>query len=111
LTKDVLAKVPANPRLGLDPEFRKNFLDGTEMEMRLALQDNNRYDWRPRAPVFLHHGTHDDIVPFFTSQMAYEAMRNRGARVKLYPYLGKDHYQPVNNYVTTTLADFARLSH
>ena len=32
-----------------------------------------------------------------------------GGRVTLYPYLGKDHYQPANRYVTTTLADFARL--
>lgn len=108
LTKDVLADAPQNPRLGLDPDFRRRFLDGTETEMRRALRDNDRYDWKPLAPVFLHHGTHDDIVPFFTSQMAYEAMRARGARVKLYPYLAKDHYQPVNTYVTTSLADFAR---
>jgi dipeptidyl aminopeptidase/acylaminoacyl peptidase len=59
--------------------------------------------------VFLHHGTHDDIVPFFTSQMAIKAMREKGGTVTLYPYLGMDHYQPVNAYVVTTLADFARL--
>jgi hypothetical protein len=41
--------------------------------------------------------------------MAYEAMRARGARVKLYPYLAKDHYQPVNTYVTRSLADFAEV--
>jgi hypothetical protein len=39
--------------------------------------------------------------------MAYEAMRARGGRVTLYPYLGKDHYEPVNHYVTTSLTDFA----
>jgi len=107
LEKNVLACAPRNPRRSLDPEFRRSFLDGSDKEMRLALQDNDRYDWRPLAPVFLHHGTHDDIVPFFASQMAYQAMRARGARVRLYPYLAKDHYQPVNTYVTTSLADFA----
>jgi fermentation-respiration switch protein FrsA (DUF1100 family) len=76
--------------------------------MRRALRDNDRYDWKPLAPVFLHHGTHDDIVPFFCAQMAYEAMRARGGRVTLYPYLGMDHYQPVNCYVTRSLADFER---
>ena len=43
--------------------------------MEDALRDNDRYNWKPQAPVFLHHGTHDDIVPFFCTQMAYEAMR------------------------------------
>jgi dienelactone hydrolase len=109
LAKDVLADAPKNPRLGLDPEFRRSVLSGSDKEMRRALEDNERYDWKPQAPVFLHHGTHDDIVPFFASQMAYEAMRARRARVKLYPYLAKDHYQPVNTYVTRSLADFAWL--
>ena len=103
---------PTRPRTPASASTRssgENFLDGTETEMRRALQDNDRYDWKPLAPVLLHHGTHDDIVPFFCAQMAYEAMRDRGGRVKLYPYLGKDHYLPVNTYVTTSLADFAEL--
>jgi pimeloyl-ACP methyl ester carboxylesterase len=109
LTNDVLAEAPKNPRVGLDAEFRRDFLENPRNEMRRALRDNDRYDWRPLAPVFLHHGTHDDIVPFFCAQMAYEAMRGRGGRVRLYPYLGKDHYQPVSGYVTTSLADFAAI--
>jgi pimeloyl-ACP methyl ester carboxylesterase len=107
LAKDVLAPVPENPRQALDPEFRRRFLDGTETEMRDAVKDSDRYDWKPLAPVFLHHGTHDDIVPFFTSQMAYEAMRAKGVRVTLYPYLGRDHYQPANAYIIRSLGDFA----
>jgi dienelactone hydrolase len=107
LAKDVLADAPKNPRVGLDPRFRDAYLNDPDDELRRALRDNDRYDWKPLAPVFLHHGTHDDIVPFFCAQMAYEAIRARGGRVKLYPYLGKDHYQPVNRYVTRSLTDFA----
>jgi acetyl esterase/lipase len=110
LTRNVLADAPKNPRVGLDADFRRDFLENPRNEMRRALRDNDRYDWGPCAPVFLHHGTHDDIVPFFCAQMAYEAMRARGARVKLYPYLAKDHYQPVNTYMTRSLADFASLA-
>jgi pimeloyl-ACP methyl ester carboxylesterase len=106
LAKDVLAEAPQNPRVGLVPEFRQAYLDDPSHEMRIALRDNDRYDWKPQAPVFLHHGTHDDIVPFFCAQMAYEAMRAKGARVQLYPYLSKDHYEPANAYVIRTLADF-----
>jgi acetyl esterase/lipase len=108
LAQDVLADAPKNPRLGLDPDFRHAFLNDPKDEMRRAFRDNDRYDWKLVAPVFLHHGTHDDIVPFFCAQMAYEAMRARGGRVTLYPYLGKDHYQPVNRYVTRSLADFEK---
>jgi acetyl esterase/lipase len=108
LARDVLADAPRNPRVGLDPGFRDGYLNDPDDEMRHALRDNDRYDWKPLAPVFLHHGTHDDIVPFFCAQMAYEAMRTAGGRVKLYPYLGKDHYQPVNRYVTRSLADFEK---
>jgi fermentation-respiration switch protein FrsA (DUF1100 family) len=107
LEKDVLAPTPKNPRAVLAPEFRERFLGGSESEMEAALRDNDRYDWKPLSPVLLHHGTHDDIVQFFCAQMAYEAIRARGGGVRLYPYLGKDHYQPVNRYVTTSLADFA----
>jgi fermentation-respiration switch protein FrsA (DUF1100 family) len=103
------AAAPKNPRVGLDPGFRDTYLNDPDDEMRRALRDNDRYDWKPLAPVFLHHGTHDDIVPFFCAQMAYEAMRARGGRATLYPYLGKDHYQPVNCYVTRSLADFEKV--
>jgi pimeloyl-ACP methyl ester carboxylesterase len=109
LMRDVLAPVPANPRDGLMPGFREEMQNRTERAIRQTLQDSDRYDWRPYAPVFLHHGTHDDIVPFFESQMAYQAMRARGGTVTLYPYLAQDHYQPVNTYVVRTLADFAAL--
>ena len=109
LTRDVMARVPANPRDGLDPDFQARMLERTEPEFRRAFEDSDRYDWRPLAPVFLRHGTHDDIVPFFHAQMAYQAMRARGGSVRLYTYLGKDHYQPVNAYVVRTLADFADL--
>jgi dienelactone hydrolase len=109
LTKDVLADAPKNPKVGLDPEFRDDFLNNPDSEMRRALRDNDRYDWKPLAPVFLHHGTHDDIVPFSCAQLAFGAMKARGGRVELYPYLEKNHYQSVNTYVTTTLADFAKL--
>lgn len=110
LAKDVLAAAPENPRTGLVPEFRQTFLDDPNHEMRIALRDNDRYDWKPLAPVFLHHGTHDDIVPFYCAMMAYESMRAKGGTVTLYPYLGKNHYEPVNMYVTRSLADFSKIS-
>jgi fermentation-respiration switch protein FrsA (DUF1100 family) len=109
LVQDVMAPVPSSPCDGLCPQFRASILNRYDTGFRRAFEDSDRYDWQPRAPVFLHHGTHDDIVPFFNAQMAFQAMRARGGAVTLYTYLGKDHYQPVNSYVVRTLEDFTRL--
>jgi acetyl esterase/lipase len=107
LRLDVLAPLPDNPRDILTPSFRAEILERADSPMRRILRESDRHDWHPRAPVFLHHGSHDDIVPYFNAQMAVESMRRLGGRVRLYPYLGQDHYQPVNTYLLRTLADFA----
>jgi fermentation-respiration switch protein FrsA (DUF1100 family) len=109
LTRDVMALVPKNPQLVLAPTFRERFLAGDDTEMETALRDNDRYNWMPWGQVFLHHGTHDDIVPFFCAQMAYEAMRANRCKVHLIPYLGQDHYEPANTYVVRTLQAFEGL--
>lgn len=108
LMKDVLGDAPKNPRLALDPDFRETFLRDAEPGMEAALRDNDRYDWAPKAPVYLHHGTGDDIVPFFCAQMAYESMRRKGCDVHLVPYLAQNHYQPAPAYVVRTLDAFGR---
>ena len=110
LATDVVSPAPENPRTGNVPEFRQSFLDDPDHEMRIALRDNDRYDWKPLAPVFLHHGTHDDIVPFHGAMMAYESIKAKGGAVTLYPYLGKNHDEPVNAYVFRALADFSQTS-
>jgi dienelactone hydrolase len=109
LSRDVMALVPKNPQLALDPTFRSSFLAGLETEMEASLRKNDRYDWKPQASVFLHHGTHDEIVPFSCAQMAYESMRAKGCKVHLIPYLGQDHYGPANSYVVRTLQAFEKL--
>ena len=60
-----MATVPKNPGQVLDPDFREHFLTDENDEMQRAIKNSDRYDWAPHAPVFLHHGTHDDVVPFF----------------------------------------------
>jgi hypothetical protein len=107
-SKDVLADAPRNPRVGLNPGFRNAYLNDRDDEVRRAFRDNDRYDWKPIAAVFLHQGTQGDIVPFFCAQKAYEAMRARGGRAQLYPYLGKDRYQPVIRDMTRSLADLEK---
>ncbi|MBC7922264.1 MAG: alpha/beta fold hydrolase [Ferruginibacter sp.] len=79
--------------------FRTGILNGTDTRMLVAFRDNDVYDWKPKAPVALFHGTADDYVPFFNSQDAYEAMLARGAtQVQLRPIKGGNHFTSAAEY-------------
>ena len=44
-----------------------------------AFEDNDVYDWKPKAPTRLFHGVDDDWVPYEQSQIAFDAMTANGA--------------------------------
>jgi serine/threonine protein kinase len=61
----------------------------------------------------LHEVGEHEEVPYYTMRFVEGGdlggrLAACAVRVKIYPYLGKDHYQPVHRYVTTSLADFER---
>lgn len=101
----------ATPAIGIQIEveqnpqllFKQSFLDGvnnaTDTEFLNATKDNDVYNWAPKAPVRLFHGTADNFVPFFNSQNAYDAMRANGAtQVELVPIEGGDHFTSIAGY-------------
>jgi pimeloyl-ACP methyl ester carboxylesterase len=101
----------ATPSIGIQIEveqnpqllFKQSFLDGvnnaTDTEFLNATKDNDVYNWAPKAPVRLFHGTADNFVPFFNSQNAYDAMRANGAtQVELVPIEGGDHFTSIAGY-------------
>ena len=93
----------------LHPALRQRFLEGQAPEWADAVKINNHYDWRPAAPVFLHHGKRDPILPYFHSNDAFVAMAMRGAPVKLYTYPKDNHWTMVDSYLVQTLVDFDAL--
>ncbi len=73
-----------------------------------AFKQNDIYDWKPKAPVMLLHGTADDFVPFYNSQTAYDAMQARGANsVKLKRIEGGNHFSSVAAYTLETFLFFS----
>ncbi|MEL6539069.1 MAG: alpha/beta hydrolase, partial [Bacteroidota bacterium] len=76
----------------LNPVLRQGLIDGTATDWLTATQVNDHFDWYAEAPVFLHHGAKDNILPLFHSEDAYHAMQARGSTVKLYNYAEDNHF-------------------
>ena len=84
--------------------FRTSILNKADAPMAAAFRDNDIYDWQPKAPLALFHGTADDYVPYFNSEDAYNAMRARGAtQVTLRPIQGGNHFTSVAQYTLEAL--------
>ena len=99
LQADPFAAVPSQQSQLFAPAFRQAVLTDSDADLKAALTANDVYDWQPRAPLALFHGTADDYVPFFNSQDAYDAMRRRGAtQVELHPIPGGNHFTSAVQY-------------
>ena len=87
--------------------FIKGVNDGTDKAFLDAVADNNVYDWKPKTPTQLYHGDADQLVFYFNSKNAYDAMRKRGAtNVDLIKIPGGDHGSSVLPYLSGTLGFF-----
>ncbi|MCB2409282.1 alpha/beta hydrolase family protein [Hymenobacter lucidus] len=108
LQANLYGEVPSHAKELFTAPFRQGILDKTDQQMLTAFRANDIYDWQPKAPLALFHGTADDYVPFFNSQDAYNAMKARGAtQVQLRPIPGGNHFSSAATY---TLQAFAFIS-
>ena len=89
----------------LTDSFKKGVKEGTDVAFLNAVKDNDMFDWKPRTPTRLYHGTADVTVYPFTSQNADAAMKKRGATsVQYIPLEGKDHGSAIQDYLLGTLS-------
>ena len=104
LQANPFSDVPQKPSELFTSTFRTSILNKTDTPMTAAFRDNDIYDWKPKAPLALFHGTADDYVPYFNSEDAYKAMRARGAtQVTLHPIEGGNHFTSVAQYTLEAL--------
>ena len=71
--------MPRDPFQILRPDFQADFRTNANNPLRLALRDNNLYDWTPQAPMKMFQCSGDQDVIFANAQVAYESFTNRGA--------------------------------
>jgi hypothetical protein len=87
--------------------FKNGLTTGSDVAFLTAVRDNNVYDWKPKTPLQLYHGTADQQVFYRNSTDALAAMKARGATVDLITIPGKDHGPAIQDYLTGTFAFFS----
>ncbi|GAA4417334.1 alpha/beta fold hydrolase [Nibrella viscosa] len=102
------ANIPVSFNEAVMDSFRKGVNDGTDTPFINAVRDNNIYDWKPRTPMQLYHGTVDQQVFYFNSVDAFEAMKKRGAtNVELISLPGKGHGDAIQDFLLGTFTFFS----
>ena len=88
--------------------FRNGLNSGSDADFLKAVRDNNVYDWKPKTPLQLYHGTGDQQVFYRNSTDALTAMKAKGATtVELISIPGKDHGPAIQDYITGTYTFFS----
>ncbi|MBC3793835.1 alpha/beta hydrolase family protein [Spirosoma utsteinense] len=104
------ATINVSLHLALTDTFRAGILNGTDTEYLNALKENDIYNFVPKTPTLLIHGTDDKQVYFLNSQNAFDAMKKQGAlSVQLVPLPGKAHDTSIPDYLVKTLQFFSTL--
>jgi hypothetical protein len=92
----------------LSDAVKKGITNESDTALLTAVKDNDIFDWKPKTPTQLYHGTADTYVPYFNSQTAIDAMKKRGAtNVELIPVNGGDHGSSVERFLIGTLSFFS----
>ncbi len=90
--------------------FIANILNGDDELFRAAILENSFHSgWTPKGFVYLHHGTADDIVPYFNSKDAFDNLNKESENVFFYSYENATHDSHVDEYIKQTISDFNKL--
>ena len=72
--------MPEIPITIMKPEEIQIFEENENHPLRIALQENDIWDWIPQAPMHMFHGEGDELIPYENSQMAYDQFIANGAQ-------------------------------
>ncbi len=104
------AEVESNPNLLFQSNFVESITNETDAPFLAALADNDCYNWKPLSPLLMIHGNADELVPFFNSQSAYDAMIAYGAEnITLTEVAGGTHESVIAQFAMDTFLFFEEL--
>ncbi|RYU95719.1 alpha/beta hydrolase family protein [Emticicia agri] len=88
--------------------IKQSLANDSDAALTNAVKDNDIFDWKPKTPTMLTHGTADTYVPSFNTQTAYDAMAKRGAtNVRLNLVTNGTHGSTIQRYLLDTISFFA----
>jgi hypothetical protein len=80
---DIVAALPHAPREMFTPEFLANSGNGADQWFRKAFEDNEAYNWVPKAPLRMYYGDNDQDVSPEDAKLAAKFMIDHGGNVQL----------------------------
>lgn len=89
----------------MNPEFLENYLGNGEKKIKAAFQANSDFNWIPKTPTVIYHGSKDQDVPFELAKSTYERFIKAGADPGKIMFIS---IEGVNHNTSGTLA-FSRL--
>ena len=83
---DINNVMPEIPITIMKPDSITTFENNLDHPLRMALQQNDLYDWTPISTMHIIHGIADELIPFENAQLAYDQFILNGAQdVELIP--------------------------
>ncbi len=76
----VSKRLPEVPADMLDPSLVEQYLQDTAFPLRVALADNDLYDWAPESPMLLCYCNSDEQVDYRNTLFTYDYMKDLGAK-------------------------------
>ncbi|MFT5142634.1 MAG: hypothetical protein ACI80V_001661 [Rhodothermales bacterium] len=72
-------QIPTTPIDMIRADYLAAFDASDQHPLRVALRDNDLFNWSPQTPTRLYHCLEDDLIPFGNSQVTYDAFLANGA--------------------------------
>jgi pimeloyl-ACP methyl ester carboxylesterase len=78
-SEDINDVMPSIPITIMKPEEIQSFEEDLNHPLRIALQENDLWNWIPMSPMHIFHGLGDELVPYENAQIAYDQFIINGA--------------------------------
>ena len=89
--EEIVAALPRMPREMFTPEFLADSANGPAHWFQKALEENEAYNWAPKAPLCMYYGDKDVDVSPEDAKFATKYMAERGGNVRLIPVGPYEH--------------------
>ncbi|TFG19451.1 MAG: hypothetical protein EU533_06810 [Promethearchaeota archaeon] len=101
--RDVLKKRPTS----IPSEAIRCCIKDRDKLISKFAQNDLSDNWAPKAPVYIHHGTNDETVPYpFNTEVTVNNLNYQGGDVELVKYEGHDHYTLDKLYLLNIIEEF-----